>query len=224
MPCGWMNQQHGLCWHTRCSNLLQREKTHSISLIQGFYLLREMHFVKSPSLSHSICNRKDHWQYKTLCWQNRKKWSTKGHKSTERQSRIRNTTCLPHRLCNPHEPERDGFQHVKILREYWKKWHAVGGYMIFWFTKVFCKLPQTFHGRSVKIIMAIQTFWGIFKSLNQQRQAHGLYKYCQLACPPVKFHEPWNEQITHGEYKTYNFVRAAGQLRKLRTPRARGVF
>lgn len=200
----------------------RRDTLHLIN--SGFLPAQRDAFCQSPSLSHSIRSRKDHCQYKTLCWQNQKKWSTEGHKSTARQSRIRNTTCLPHRLCNPHEPERDGFQHVKILREYWKKWHAMGGYMIFWFTKAFCKLPQTFHGRLMKIIMAIHTFLGIFKSLNQQRQAHGLFKYCRLACPPVKFHEPWNEQITHGEYKTYNFVRAAGQLRKLRTPRARGVF
>lgn len=70
------------------------------------------------------------------------KWSREGHKSTEPQSRIENTTCCPHRLHN-HEPERDGFQHVKILREYCKKWHAVGGYMIFWFTREFCKVPQS---------------------------------------------------------------------------------
>lgn len=108
---------------------------------------------------------------KLFCWQNQMKWSTEGHKSTACQSRIKNTTCLPHRLCNPHEPERDGFQHVKILREYWKKWHAVGGYMIFWFTKVFCKLPQTFHGESMKITMPIHTLLGIFKSLNKQMQA-----------------------------------------------------
>lgn len=86
--------------------------------------------------------------------------------------------------------EKDGFQHVKTLTEYRNKWHAVCGYMIFWFTKRFCKLSQPFHGRSMKIIMDIHILLGIFKSLDLQRQAHGLYKYCQLACLAFKFHEP----------------------------------
>lgn len=137
-----------------------------------------------------------------------------GHKPMEPQSRIKNTTRLHHRLCSPHEPEKDGFQYVKTLTEYQKKWHAMCGYIIFWFTRGFCKLPPPFRSRSMKITMDIHTLLGIFKSLDLQRQTHRLYKYWRLACLAFKFHEPWNEQLTHGDYKTYHFARAVCRLNK----------
>lgn len=46
---------------------------------------------------------------------------THGHKATEPQSRMTNTTCLRHGLCSPPEPNNDGFQHIQTLREYKKK-------------------------------------------------------------------------------------------------------
>lgn len=139
---------------------------------------------------------------------------TCGLKPTKPQSRIKNTICLHHRLCSPHEPKKNGFQHAKTLTEYQKKWHAMCGTMIFWFTRGYCKLSQPFHDRFMKIIMDIYTLLGIFKSLNLQRQTHRLYKYCQLACLAFKFHEPWNEQLTHEDYKTYHFAKAVCQLNK----------
>lgn len=114
---------------------------------------------------------------------------------------------------------RTAFQHVKILREYCKKWHAVGGYVIFWFTREFCELPQAFHGRSVKIIMDIHTLLGIFKSLNQQRQAHRLYTPINL----LHFMNPeMNKQLK--ENVKHYFARAVCQLRKLRTQQDQGIF
>jgi len=115
---------------------------------------------------------------------------THGHKPIEPQSRIKNTTCLLHRLCSPCDPEKNGFQPVKSLTKRQKKCHAMCGYMIFGFTRGFSKLPQPLHSRSMKIVTDIHTLMGIFKSLDLQRQTHRLYKYCRPACLAFKFHEP----------------------------------
>lgn len=75
-------------------------------------------------------------------------------------------------------------------------------------------LPNSSTSDPWRFIMDIPTQFGICKSLDLKKQTPGLYEYCQLACLAFKFHEPWNEQLTHRDCKMYHFATALCRLDK----------